>query len=76
MQNEQEKKRQELAIEVMKIFLLSTARHRRMTLINRIKFYLGRKDYKAAFDYDMNDVLVKSFFMADAILSYKPSNTN
>lgn len=40
----------------------------RMTPLNRLKFWIGRDDWKATHDYNFEDAAKKSFEVADIIL--------
>lgn len=60
--------RQELAFEIIKILLANQGKYRRMTLINKLKYYLGMKDFKAEFDYNFDDIVKNAFIVADLIL--------
>lgn len=65
-------KREQLAIEAMKILLSNQGRIRRMSPISRIKFWLGgngwQKDWRAFYDYNFEDTAKKSYMMADEML--------
>jgi len=58
----------DVALEVMKIFVESQAKHRRMTLLNKIKYFLGMNGWKADFDLNFYDIAKKSFMMAEEML--------
>ena len=62
-------RRQELATEIMKIFLSNQGKYRRMTIMSKINYFLGNKDYKVDFDYNFDDIAKKSYEMADAMLN-------
>lgn len=58
----------EVASEVMKILLESQAKHRRMTLPSKLKYFLGMNGWKADFDLNFYDIAKKSFIMAEEML--------
>jgi hypothetical protein len=62
-------RRNELASDIMKIFLSNQGKYRRMTILSRIKYYFGSADYKSDFDYNFQDIAKKSYEMADSMLS-------
>jgi len=41
---------------------------RRMTVVNKIKFFFGLNTWRAEFDYNMNNISKVSFDMADEML--------
>jgi hypothetical protein len=65
-------RRQELATEAMKLFLANQGRYRKMTPLSRLKYWLGGKgwcsDWKADFEYNLQDIAKKSFILADEML--------
>lgn len=57
-----------IAIEIMKSFIETQGRRRRITFLNRIKYWLGRNDWKADYDYNMPQIAQKSYECAEMMM--------
>lgn len=62
------KNRDLVALELAKTFLAAQLAHRRMTLIGRLKWYLGFEGVKQNFDTNFKDIANKSYEMADTLI--------
>jgi hypothetical protein len=65
-------KRDYFAAEAMKVFLSNQARHRRMTPLSRLKWWLGGKgrcsDWKADYDINISNLVDYSYQVADEMM--------
>lgn len=60
------------AAEVMKTFLANQGQYRKMTPLSRLKWWLGGNgwcnDWKAEYDYNMEQIAKQSFLCADMMM--------
>lgn len=62
-------KREQLAIEAMKILLSNQGKVRRMTILSRFLFFIGlRNGWHAFYDYNFQDTAKKSYIIADEMI--------
>lgn len=66
-----EQLRDKLALEYAKSSLNAQLRYRRMSVIDRILFYLGSSKFYANFDPNYNQIIEQSYRFADDMIKQK-----